>query len=429
MFRSLAGIGLARRGPRGAIILVAAFFVVFLLPASASAFTLTFGFTGAAQTFTVPAGVTQVSVDAFGAQGGQAQDGPAGGLGGRAIATIAVTPGEVLQINVGGQPAAGNPAPGGFNGGGASGTASGAATLNSGGGGGGASDVRRGGTGLADRVVVAGGGGGGGGSSCSDGGTGGTGGGTSGGNASICAALEGRGGTQSAGGANGTGGFDGSAGASGTGGSGGPGIDFGEGAHSGGGGGGGLFGGGGGNGFQVPLEAGGGGGGSGFTPNGTGMTSGVRAGNGEVSITYQPPASSTVVTCTPDALQIGQASTCAAVVTGSSPTGSVNFTAEGPGVLSAASCALSAGSCSVTYTPSGLGDATHSVTGAYQGDANNAPSSGSDDVTLSGPPISGPPITSPGPTGRRAAALKKCTKRKRPAARRKCRKRAKQLPL
>lgn len=425
VFSSSARIGLARRGPRGAIISVAAFFVALLLPASASAFTQTFAFTGAPQIFTVPAGVTQVSVDAFGAQGGQAQDGPAGGLGGRAIATIAVTPGEVLQINVGGQPAAGNPAPGGFNGGGASGTATGAGTLNGGGGGGGASDVRRGGTGLAERVVVAGGGGGGGGSACEGiGSTGGAGGGTSGGNASGCAGLQGHGGTQGAGGAPGMFGFPGSAGASGTGGPGGDAVDFGEGAHSGGGGGGGLFGGGGGNGFQDDLEAGGGGGGSGFTPDGTGMTSGVRAGNGEVSITYQPPASSTVVTCTPDALQIGQDSTCAAAVTGSSPTGSVNFTAEGPGNLGAASCTLSAGSCSVTYTPSGLGDATHTVTGAYQGDANNATSSGSDDVT-----VPTPPITSPGPTGRRAAALKKCKKRKRPAARRKCRNRAKRLPL
>ena len=68
--------------------------------------TCTFAFTGSADSFTVPAGVTQITVDAFGAQGGPTQVlGTAGGLGGEATATIAVTPGEVLQVNVGGQPA------------------------------------------------------------------------------------------------------------------------------------------------------------------------------------------------------------------------------------------------------------------------------------------------------------------------------------
>jgi hypothetical protein len=61
--------------------------------------TVTFAFTGGSEAFTVPAGVTQVVVDAFGAQGG----GASGGLGGRATATVPVTPGEVLQVNVGEQ--------------------------------------------------------------------------------------------------------------------------------------------------------------------------------------------------------------------------------------------------------------------------------------------------------------------------------------
>src|SRR5204863_444651 len=68
----------------------------------------------------------------------------AGGLGGHVGGTIAVTPGEVLRVRVGGS--------NGFNGGGAGGAF--------GGNGGGATDGRRGGESLPDRVVIAGRGGG-----------------------------------------------------------------------------------------------------------------------------------------------------------------------------------------------------------------------------------------------------------------------------
>jgi hypothetical protein len=263
------------------------------VPAEAGASTQVFTFTGAPQTFIVPAGVTSLTIDALGAQGGQAEDATGGGLGGEALATIAVAPGELLQINVGGQPPSGNPAPGGFNGGGAGGTASGPGTLNGGGGGGGASDVRQGGTALANRVVVAGGGGGGGGSAgpC----TGGAGGGSAGGDGSPCSNLEGHGGTQIAPGAPGNSG--GGAGASGTGGAGGDFSGGGGGTHSGGGGGGGLFGGGGGSGSASFFAGGGGGGGSGFTPAGTGLTAGVRSGNGQVTISY--PDSSPLAPASP----------------------------------------------------------------------------------------------------------------------------------
>lgn len=137
--------------------------------------TETFSFTGAQQNFTVPAGVTSITVEAWGAEGGDGNDEGGAGVpgaganGGKVTATITVTPGETLAIFVGGQGAAATTVgqdstggTGGFNGGAAGGgdgdpptSASGA-----GGGGGGASDVRRGGTALTDRVVVAGGGGG-----------------------------------------------------------------------------------------------------------------------------------------------------------------------------------------------------------------------------------------------------------------------------
>lgn len=73
-------------------------------PASAAPMTETFQFTGAAQSFVVPAGVNQVSVDAFGAQGGnEGFADVAGGLGGRATAILAVTPCETLEVHVGGK--------------------------------------------------------------------------------------------------------------------------------------------------------------------------------------------------------------------------------------------------------------------------------------------------------------------------------------
>jgi len=110
--------------------------------------TQTFSFTGGVQTFSVPACVSTLNVDVYGAQGGSGNS-MNQNYGGRVQTTLQVTPGETLSIYVGGQGTLGS---GGYNGGG-SGDAGGY-------GGGGASDIRRGGTSLNDRIVVAGGGGG-----------------------------------------------------------------------------------------------------------------------------------------------------------------------------------------------------------------------------------------------------------------------------
>src|SRR5436309_1968846 len=69
---------------------------------------VTFLYTGAMQYWTVPAGIHTIAVDAQGARGGGA--GPTGGAiasttpgcGGRVQANLSVTPGQVLNINVGG---------------------------------------------------------------------------------------------------------------------------------------------------------------------------------------------------------------------------------------------------------------------------------------------------------------------------------------
>lgn len=288
---------------RHAATAVAFAFLVSARGALALSGTVEFVCVNAPQLWVVPAGVASVTIDAFGAQGGDGPDTVAddvGGLGGRATAIFAVTPGETLQINVGCRGGAGLEAPGpggsgGFNGGGTGGTAD----ANGGGaGGGGASDVRRGAFALADRLIVAGGGGGaGGGFSSCGGGAGGAGGGVTGADGKETGCPDaggdpGLGGTETEGGDGGDGsspggeaGTDGSAGMGGRGGDSVTGELQGSG---GGGGGGGFFGGGGGGGAQTDVgsaKGSGGGGGSGFGPTGAILATGVRSGDGLVRIT------------------------------------------------------------------------------------------------------------------------------------------------
>lgn len=142
-----------------------------------------FSYTGGEQSYTVPAGVSSLSITATGAPGG----GPlSGGLAaGRAAVVsgiVTVAPGQVVYVEVGGS--GGFPA-GGFNGGGDSPTLNGLSVY----GGGGASDVRTlpmsaGVISLNSRLIVAAGGGGGlygggGGGGVLDGAVGGGGGGSS----------------------------------------------------------------------------------------------------------------------------------------------------------------------------------------------------------------------------------------------------------
>lgn len=238
--------------------------------------TTTFNFTGAAQTFTVPPCVTSINYTVVGAGGGGAN----GGRGSSFSGTLTVTPGQVLQIFVGGQ--GGTPAAG-WNGGGP-----GNAGTQPSGGGGGASDIRVAPYGLANRIVVAGGGGGRGGGSNFGSINGGNANCTNGQNGTNSFGAGGTGATTTAGGTGGIawgGGTNGTNGTLGTGGTGGQ--DAANGA-PGGGGGGGLYGGGGGGGDNCCPGAnggGGGGGGSNLAPSGATCASNINAGNGSISIT------------------------------------------------------------------------------------------------------------------------------------------------
>ena len=181
-----------------------------------------FSYTGAPQSITVPAGVTNIEVVAYGAQGGDLS-GITGGLGAEVDAIMPAMGGEPLWIYVGGNVSVTGAAPaGGFNGGGVS-----FAGL-----GGGASDVRTSFNSLGSRLIVAAGGGGAG----DAGPVGGGGGGANG--FDGAGASPGLGATTSGPGAGGTNGLAGTLGAGGMG-------SFTNGA-TGGGGGGGYYGGGGG---------------------------------------------------------------------------------------------------------------------------------------------------------------------------------------
>jgi hypothetical protein len=232
-----------------------------------------FGYTGAVQTFTVPDQCTSVTVDLWGANNNT------GTLvrGGRVTGVLATTPGEVLRIYVGGEPASYlAQRAGGWNGGGDGGTWGGVPNL-WGCPGSGATDIRQGGTALSNRKAVAGGAGGGintssvGAAGNPVGGAGGAG--TGGTGANSTGAGGGAGGTQAAGGAAGGNGQAGSLGNGGNGGT------FAGGASPGGGGaGGGYYGGGGGGGSAT--VSGGGGGGSNYVGGLTGVTNNVQASAG-----------------------------------------------------------------------------------------------------------------------------------------------------
>jgi hypothetical protein len=248
--------------------------------------TITFTYTGDYYSWTVPAGVLSVTVDAQGAAGGANwSTAVLAGKGGRVQATLTTTPGNTLLIYVGGTGTQATPASnagtGGWNGGGLGGTGNGTVpTAYSGTGGGGASDIRTTAGNLSTRIIVAAGGAGSANNSRTSADSGGDGGGLTGtaSTGTASSSTQATGGSQVAGGTGNK--WDSwaasSAGALGAGGDAGVGT-------GGGGGGGGYYGGAGGSWT-------GGGGGSSWAnatiASGITHTSGYRAGNGLISITY-----------------------------------------------------------------------------------------------------------------------------------------------
>ncbi|MFJ4185402.1 Ig-like domain repeat protein [Kitasatospora sp. NPDC089509] len=341
--------------------------------------TCTFATAGADQAFTVPAGVTRLSVTATGAEGQSAANGGTGGSGANVSGTVTVTPGSTLYVNVdtGGGPAGGVP------------------DVSSGGTGGGSSDIRTCASTAANcvltgvpatdpRLIVAAGGGGGGGGIAQTPATGATGGnaGDTGGSGGQRPQGAGGGGgaTQAAGG---TGGAGCPAGPPGTGSGtmGEPGAGGqGGGAFGGGGGGGGWFGGGGGGGCVAiggngTLGPGGGGGGSNLVPSGG--TSAVASGPAQVTLTYTTgkPVTTTLTALIP-VTRVGRPVVlsdlvCPAPGSTTKPTGTVTFTDTTTGTaLGTEPLFLSLGHCAAaglvtTFHTTG----THTITAVYSGDS------------------------------------------------------------
>jgi hypothetical protein len=247
--------------------------------------------------WTVPGGVTEVTVTLHGGAGGAGGDfGGGGGSGGTLSANLTVRPGDVYLVTVGGNGAPGpaaaataSGAPGQPGGGvgGAGGSAGGGSSVGGGGGGGGSSTFALLGASAAGPVLVApgGGGGGGGGGLPLSGGGGGAG--AQDGSASLS--------DQAGGGGAGSDSTSGEAGVStghaapGVPGSAGQGGSLPNGAFGGAGGGGaGAFGGGSGGGGDSGA-GGGGGGGFAIASQATAAATGVGASAGEVTIGYTPP--------------------------------------------------------------------------------------------------------------------------------------------
>jgi len=228
----------------------------------------TFSYIGASQVWVVPDTVTSATFDVYGGSGGGLGSSPYGGKGGRATATLAVTPDQQILLVVGGEGGTANYCDGTTPMGGGNGGGNGGGISCPGAGGGGASDIRIGGAALTDRVLVAGGGGG---------------------------AANATGSSQRGGGGGGLIGMDGSADIGETGAQGGnqdcttgslaagvgaSGVSVAYPQTGGGGGGGGWCGGAGG------AWGHGGGGGSGHGPAGTTFETGVNTGDGKIIVTY-----------------------------------------------------------------------------------------------------------------------------------------------
>lgn len=384
----------------GTLVLLCSGLVVLASPAQAT--TLTYEYTGSAQLWLVPPGVTSATFSVYGAQGGEGVDG-GGGLGGFVSATIPVTAGEVLVLNVAGAAGSfdGDPHFGGFPDGATGGSGFGALGY----GGGGASAVLRDGL----RLLIAGGGGGRGGGGNGGAGAAGVGGGQGGSGTQVLRAggggLSGFNGTGGDGGTPGRRdvdnfGFHGesmpdlscnpppfsSCGQGGTGGAGGQ--DDANGAGDSGGGGGGGYGGGGGGGAG-PGGGGGGGGGGGYGPTGTVYESAVRFGDGRIDVTYSattatPTTTSLTSSVNPSAY--GQSVSFTATVTpGACDQGTVTFkdaatvlsstTTNSAGVASLATGSLSTGTHPITasFTPSDTTNCLGSTSSTVQQLVTKAP--------------------------------------------------------
>jgi hypothetical protein len=123
-----------------------------------------------------------------------------------------------------------------------------------------------------------------------------------------------------------------------------------------------------------------------------GGDAGHATSSGNAPVMVSTRTTTTTLECNPTSVATGVGSSCKATVsdtnagTVSTPTGTVSFSSNGMGSFSASSCTLAAtsmtgvASCSVTYTPSAMGNQT--ITGDYGGDSNHASSTNGTPLTV-----------------------------------------------
>src|SRR2546426_210496 len=113
---------------------------------------------------------------------------------------------------------------------------------------------------------------------------------------------------------------------------------------------------------------------------------GASSGTADVLATTRQ--TDTKVSCSPSTVPVDSSTTCTATVTdtdsgiSSTPTGTVSWSSSGSGTFSSTTCTLTAGQCSVSYTPTAIGSGIHTITADYGGDSTHAPSSGTTTVTV-----------------------------------------------
>ncbi len=327
--------------------------------------TADFAYSGATESFTVPSGVTALTVAVSGASGGALSFYPLpGGRGATVSGVLPVTPGQQLTVLVG-EAGVGN---GGATFGGGGATASNA-FFGSGGGGSFVFDA-------AGLPLMAAGGGGGASNlvqppAGTSAGAGATSTGGSGAGGGYDGESQATGGSQTAAGVRGSNQFaagtDGSgpatAAAPGQGGSGGSAFN---GNYTGGGGGGGYFGGGGG------AYAQSGAGGSGYAdPSVTSLSStdGANAGNGAVSLSWALQAATVALSQTPSAgSAAGDSVILSAAISGPSgtPTGTVEFQSNGSTIAGCSAQPVTSGTATCTTTTLAVG--TDTLLALYSGD-------------------------------------------------------------
>ena len=123
-----------------------------------------------------------------------------------------------------------------------------------------------------------------------------------------------------------------------------------------------------------------------MTHSGSPLPSSTYAKETYLVTTTHPPVSDLSVACSSSSVNSGRFVTCTATVSGTSPSGNVNFTTNsntGRFLPFSGKCTLTASSCAVSYTDT-ASYSTVKITGSYAGDSNHPAGSASFSLSIGG---------------------------------------------